>query len=184
MEAVAELPLERLEAEIAEHAAHLAAGTCRWLLLLGEFDRRAGHESWGCRSAAQWLNWRCGISLVTAREQVRVAHRLAELPLVRAAFASGELSYSKVRAIVRIATPATEETLVMWARHATAAQLERIVAQFRRVDRVQAEEAREKRAVSWSFDDGTFVLRARLGAEEGELVLAALEAAKQALAGD
>src|SRR2546421_7811509 len=119
------IPLERLEAEIATQAAHIAAGTCRWLELVAEFDRREGYADWGCRSTAHWLNWRCGVSLVSGREQVRVGRRLAELPGVRAAFATGELSYSKVRAIVRIATRETEATLVEWARHATATQLGR-----------------------------------------------------------
>src|SRR5205807_3147745 len=120
------IPLERLEAEIATQAAHIAAATCRWLELVAEFDRREGYADWGCRSTAHWLNWRCGIGVVAAREHVKVGRRLAELPVLRAAFASGELSYSKARAVVRVATPETEATLVEWARHATAAQLERI----------------------------------------------------------
>src|SRR5438445_794069 len=114
------IPLERLEAEIATQAAHIAAATCRWLELVAEFDRREGYADWGCRSTAHWLNWRCGIGVVAAREHVKVGRRLAELPGLRAAFASGELSYSKARAVVRVATPETEATLVEWARHATA----------------------------------------------------------------
>src|SRR5207244_11719490 len=91
------IPLERLEAEIATQAAHIAAGTCRWLELVAEFDRREGYADWGCRSTAHWLNWRCGVSLVSGREQVRVGRRLAELPAVRAAFATGELSFKGAR---------------------------------------------------------------------------------------
>src|SRR5438270_10363591 len=63
-----EVPLERLEAQICEGAAHLAAGIGRWLLLVGEFDRRKGYERWECRSAAFWLNWHCGISVCTAQD--------------------------------------------------------------------------------------------------------------------
>src|SRR5439155_77156 len=77
--------------------------TCRWLLLIGEFDRRSGAGDWECRSTAHWLNWRCGVSMNTAREYVRVGVALGELPTVAAAFGRGELSYSKVRAITRIA---------------------------------------------------------------------------------
>lgn len=101
-------PLEHLEHEICALSAHPSAALCRWLELVGEFDRRQGWAHQGARSCAQWLSWRCGLSLVSAREHLRVAHRLVELPLVRAAFAAGELSYSKVRALARIATPATE----------------------------------------------------------------------------
>src|SRR5438445_10374625 len=115
-----ELPLERLEAEICEGAAHLFAGMARWLLLVGEFDRRNGYERWECRSAAFWLNWHCGISIRTAQEQVRVARALEEFALVAEAFGRGELCYSKVRAITRVATPATEAQLLDWAPHAPA----------------------------------------------------------------
>jgi hypothetical protein len=70
----AAMPLERLEAEIAELAGQLAAGECRWLQLVAEYDRRSGHESWGCRTIAHWLSWHCGLDMRSAREKVRVAH--------------------------------------------------------------------------------------------------------------
>jgi hypothetical protein len=104
---ITSLPTERLEAEIVGLAAHLASSMCRWLLLVAEFDRRGGCEEWECTSTALWLSWRCAISGATAREHVRVARALEELALVRAAFETGELSYSKVRALVRAATPAS-----------------------------------------------------------------------------
>jgi hypothetical protein len=85
--------MEELEREICELSAHLAAATCRWLTLLAEWDQRGGWAEWGCRSCAQWLSWRCGIAPGAARERLRVARRLTELPLVREAFATGELSY-------------------------------------------------------------------------------------------
>ncbi len=133
------MPLERLEAEITELAGHLAAGECRWLQLIAEYDRRAGHETWGCRTIAHWLSWHCGLDVRSAREKVRVAHALEELPLVAEEFAGGRLSYSKVRAITRVATPATEEQLVMLAQHATAAQVERIVRTYRGMRSVEEE---------------------------------------------
>src|SRR5438046_4608348 len=85
---------ESLGSEICSLGAHIAAATCRWLLLIGEFDRRSGAGDWECRSTSHWLSWRCGMSLMTAREHVRVALRLAELPVVTEAFRRGELSYS------------------------------------------------------------------------------------------
>src|SRR4051812_36086801 len=115
-----EMPLERLEAEITELAGHLTAAEGRWLLLIGEYDRRAGYEEWGCRTCAFWLSWQCGLDLRAAQERVRVARALEELPLVTAEFAAGKLSYSKVRAITRVATPANEEALVELAESATA----------------------------------------------------------------
>src|SRR5438105_15716268 len=88
-----EVPLERLESELTELAANLFAAMCRWLLMLAEFDRRKGWTTWECRSCAHWLNWRCGIGTVAAREHVRVAHRLRALPQTTEAFSRGELSY-------------------------------------------------------------------------------------------
>src|SRR3954447_825298 len=117
-------PLELLEREITELASHIHAATCRWFGLVAEFDRREGWAPWGCRSCSHWVSWRCGIAPVAAREHVRVARRLTELPLVRAAFGRGELSYSKVRALTRVDGIEREAELLELAQHATAAQLE------------------------------------------------------------
>jgi hypothetical protein len=179
------MALEHLEHEIGELAAHIHAATCRWLLLVAEFDRREAWATWGAKSCGDWLSWRCGIAPRAAREQVRVARRLAELPLVCEAFGRGELSYSKVRAISRVATPNTEPQLVMTAQHATAAQLERLVRAYRGVVSTQIEHANRIHAesyVDWQWEeDGSLSLRARLPAEDGALVVKALEGARDQL---
>jgi Domain of unknown function (DUF222) len=98
--AVAEvLSLDQLQDEIAALASHIYAGTYRWLELVGELDRRGGFTESGCGSCAEWLAWRCALEPRAAREHVRVARRLPELPLMHGAFARGELSYAKVRAL-------------------------------------------------------------------------------------
>ena len=97
---LADVPTERLEAQITELAGHLAAAECRWLELVAEFDRRKGYEAWGCISCAYWLSWHCGLDLRSARDKVRVARALEDLPRIREAFAAGRISYSKVRAIM------------------------------------------------------------------------------------
>lgn len=178
---VAEVPTERLEVEITALGAHLAAATCRWLLLVGEFDRRQGWWAWGCNDCAHYLNWKCGVDRRTAREQVRVARALPGLPKTREAFSRGDLSYSKVRAITRVGTPENEETLVEWARHGTTAHLEKIVRAYRGVLRAQELEAvnerHARRYARWHHDDdGSLVFSARLDPEAGALLLAALEA--------
>src|SRR5918996_5150348 len=89
-------PLELLEREITALACEIHAATCRWLELVAEYDAREGWAQWGCRSCAHWVSWQCAIAPGPAREHVRVARRLRELALVRAAFAGGELSFSKV----------------------------------------------------------------------------------------
>ena len=110
------LSVDELEAELATLASHIYAGTCRWLELVGEIDRRGGWAEEGRGSCADWLAWRCALTPRAAREHVRVARRLPGLPLTRAAFARGELSYTKVRALTRVATAENEEGLLELAR--------------------------------------------------------------------
>src|SRR5882724_1512034 len=127
--------MDRLGDEIAELSAHLEAATARLLDLIREFDARKGWGN-GFRSCAHWLSWRVGLDPGAARERVRVARALGSLPLLAAALARGELSYAKVRALTRVATPETEERLLAVGRAGTAAHVERIVRGWRRVDRI------------------------------------------------
>src|SRR2546422_11058689 len=129
--------LDRLGDEIAEMSAHLEAATARLLDRIREFDAREGWNT-GFRSCAAWLSWRVGVDLGAARERVRVARALGTLPRLAGALARGEISYAKVRAVTRVATPETEERLLAVARAGTAEHVERIVRGWRRVDR-QAE---------------------------------------------
>ncbi len=176
----ADLPLERLEHELCELASHLEAGMARWIALLAEYDRRDGWWSWhGVRSVAEWIAWRCSISPRAAREHVRVARALRELPRIAEAFSRGELSYSKVRPLTRVATERTEADLIELARHATAAQLERMLRGYERVTREEANASQEERELWWHWDsDGSLVVRGRLPAEQGMEFLRALETSR------
>jgi hypothetical protein len=118
--------IDALGDDIAVTAAHIDAATHRLLTLIRDFDRAGGWYRQGALSCAHWLSWRIGLGLGPAREKVRVAHRLAELPLLDEAFRRGELSYSKLRAMTRVASPDNEAALLDLARNSTAAQLERI----------------------------------------------------------
>src|SRR5919109_397827 len=128
-------PLEReflaLEAKITELWGHISAATYRFLMLVAEFDRRGGPAYYGLASTAQWLNWQCGIQIGAAREKVRVARALEHLPQISASFERGEISYSKVRAMTRVATAANEPALLTVALHGTAAHVERLVRKYR-----------------------------------------------------
>ncbi len=174
----------RLGDDIAELAARIQAATCELLVMLREFDARQGWA--GFPSCAHWLHWRTGLAPGAAREKVRVARALGELPLLAAAMRRGQLSYSKVRALTRVATPANEARLLDCARCATAAQVERLTRAWQRVDR-QAEadadrlrhEGRELQ--TWVDDDGMVVVRGRLAPEVGAVVRQALEAAADRL---
>src|SRR5919109_1852298 len=178
----AELSLEELEEELATLASHLYAGTCRWLELVGELDRRGDWTEPGCGSCAEWLAWRCALLPRAAREHVRVARRLPELSLIHAAFAAGELSYSKVRALTRVADADSEQELLALARVLTAAQLERALGAYRRVTTEEANDLYADTYVTTFWDeDGALVIRGRPAPEEGALVLRALEAARDSL---
>jgi hypothetical protein len=127
-----ELPLERLEAELCTWSANLAAAEFRWFALLAEFDKRDGWQQWECHSCVSWMTWQLGLDDRTAREKLRVARELIGLPLVAEQMRLGRLSYSKVRAITRIAEPANEANLVAIALAGTTAHVERVVAAYRR----------------------------------------------------
>jgi hypothetical protein len=180
---LSDLPLELIEREIEELATRITAGNARWLELVAEFDRREGWGDTGCRSTCEWVAWRCALTPRTAREQVRVARALRELPLIREAFSAGELSYSKVRALTRVADRESEADLLELARLATAAQLERMVRAARRVTAAEAAEAQGACFVRWSWndDDGCLDVHAKLAPDEGALFIEALGAARATL---
>lgn len=163
---------QRREDELATLSAHLSAATARWLELAWEI--RAESED-----LARFLAWRCGITRREAREYVRVAEALQELPVMRAAFSRGELTFTKVRALTRVATPSSEEGLLELAGALTASQLDRALRAFRRLAPEDAREAHELEFVAYHFEeDGSLYLRARLAAEDGTLLVKALEAAR------
>ena len=177
-----EAALEDLEAEITQVWGHINAATAHFLALLAEFDRREGWAQHGVANCAHWLSWQCGIGAVAAREKVRTARALEALPKIQAAFGEGRLSYSKVRALTRVAAAETEEDLLHIALNGTAAHVERTVRGFRRVvrdlERDEAEVIQERRYLDCRRDsDGSVRLDARLAPEVGEMLLKALEAA-------
>lgn len=182
------IELEQLADRLCTLAGRIAAATAEFLRLLGEFDERQGWAGPGLRSCAHWLSWRCGISLRTARDHVRVARRLRPLPVTTRTFAEGRLSYSKVRAICRVATPATEGQLVETSLCATASQVERMT---RCIDQAAPEQApfapeqphREAARLHWRWDDdGTLRVSGRLSAKDGAALLALLRATADARA--
>src|SRR5437867_11525900 len=177
--------LDRLGDEIAELSAHLDAATAHLLDLIRDFDARGGWGN-GFRSCAAWLTWRIGLDPGAARERVRVARALGTLPRLAQALARGELSYAKVRALSRVATPETEERLLGVGRAGTAEHVERIVRGWRRLDRnTEAREAatrhRSRALHVYRDDDGMVRDRGRLEPEAGELLIQALAAARETL---
>ena len=177
---------EQLEGEITELWGHINAATFRFLSLVAEYDRTKGYERHGLMNTAQWLNWQCGIGTVAAREKVRVARALESLPQISAVFARGEVSYSKVRAMTRVATRSNESVLVSVALHGTAAHVEKLVRKYRWLEHAEAarraQVQHENRALHYFFDDaGMLVVHGRLPADVGAVVRKALDAAVEEL---
>ena len=172
--------LERLGERIAELSSRIQAATYDLLVLIREFDAQIGWSGW--TSCAHWLSWRTGLAPGAAREHVRVARALGNLPKLSDAMRRGAVSYSKVRAVTRVATPETEQALLDVAQSGTAAHVEQIVRGWRRVDRT-AERTEEKRRQdrrslrTWVDDDGMVVVQGRLTPEVGAALRRALEAA-------
>ena len=187
---LAALDAAALERQVRDGAAAIAAATCQWLQYVAEFVVRGDWADQGARTPAAWLSWAVGMAPSTAREHLRVALRLRELPLVRERFAAGRISYSKVRAVTRVAGPETEELLLTWADAAPAHVLERIVSDARRLRDVPAEDDDSTPSMTlrrgWS-DDGCYELVLRVDAATGlqvEAYLDRLVEVEQAAGGD
>jgi len=177
----AETSTHALGEAIADMAARIHAATYDLLVMLREFDARAGWNT-GFASCAHWLHWRTGINLGASREKVRVARALADLPRISAAMQRGSISYAKVRALTRAATPETEEQLLNLALAGTAMHVERFVGAWRRASRAEAAQQADVRHLNrelalWVDADGMVVIRARLAPEVGAVVQRALQAA-------
>ena len=181
------LDLDELADAICTWAGRVAAGTAHLLGLVAEFDRREGWAGTGLLSCAHWLSWKIGLSPGTAREYVRVARRLEDLPEIAQAFAAGRMSWSQVRAVTRVAEPDDGVDWVDLARHSSAAQLEQLVRGVRRARSV-AEAAADPEAAAWKLrtrerydDNGNLALTIYAPAELAPIVLAGIEAQRAEL---
>jgi len=175
---------EKLGDEITELCGYIYAATCHLLELIREFDERQYWAELGFQSCAHWLNFKCGFGMNSARERLRVAHALGDLPKISEKFSEGAISYSKVRAITRVADSSNENYLLMIATHGTAHHVERFIAQFRRAEKLQdaefANDQYQKREVTYYYDhDGCVVMKARIPADQGEVIIKALEMAME-----
>jgi hypothetical protein len=176
--------IDDLDREICALARHMNAETYRLLVLVREFDDRFGWAKWGLRNCAEWLAWRCGLSLSAAREKVRTAQSLRGLPTISAAFADGRLSYSKVRALTRVTQMHDEDALLDYALRATAPQVEERCRQIRNVEpesSVNAWRAWERRSLTLIRDEARGIMRisVEVPVEQGEVIAQALERAAE-----
>ena len=178
--------LYQLGERIAALAERINAAEARMMTLIADFDRRGGWKDGGYSSCAEWLAWRLGMKIGPARERVRAARALENLPQTADALASGTISYTKVRALTRVATPEQEGELLKFARASSAAKLERTLRMWKKLSRdeeLTAEQARRRsRTFSVFVDgDGMYVVKGRLEPEVGAVLMRAVEAASDAL---
>ena len=174
--------IDDLDAAIGKLARQMSRDTYRLLMLVVEFDDRFGWVRWGFRNCAEWLAYRCDLSVSAAREKVRTAHALRSMPKIAAAFAEGRLSYSKVRALTRVAEGRDEEALLAYALEVTAPQVEERCRELRNVEPESvsgALRAWQRRSLTLFRNTARRVttIRVEVPIEQGDLVRKALERA-------
>ena len=176
-------PIEDLDRNILTLCSHINAATYELLVLIREFDERAGWLKWGLKNCAEWLAWRCDFSMTTALEKVRVAHALKTLPGISEAFASGELSYSKVRALTRVASRTNEDELLLFALRATASHVAERCRELRcgsadSIDSATRAYANRSLRVRRDAHRHTMTITVELPLDTGELLEKALDKAR------
>ena len=162
---------------VVHMAAHINVADWRFVKLIAAMDRTRSWREGGYCNLGNWLDHRCGLGPCASRERIRIGRALAKLPRIDAAFRDGAISYSKVRAITRVATPHTEAMLLAIAERSSAAQLESLVRTYERVGpsdrkRVSSE---QRRSLTWHYEDGMLIMTAAVPAERGALVIKALQ---------
>jgi hypothetical protein len=177
------LSIDELDRDIVTLSDRINAGTFELLVLIRQFDERAGWLKWGLANCAEWLHWRCDLSMSTAREKVRVAHALKTLPMMTTAFSKGELSYSKVRALTRVARVDNEEALLGFALKTTASRVEERCRELRCGTVASVGEANRAYAcrslrVNRDSERGTMTITVELPLETGQLIEKALDRAR------
>ena len=166
-----------LRRAVTRMAAHINLADWRFIKLIAAMERTRGWQEGGYCNLGNWLDHRCGLGPCASRERIRIGRALARLPRIDAAFRDGVISYSKVRAITRVATPDTDAMLLAIAEGSSAAHLESLVRTYERVggsDRKRAS-SEQRRGLSWRYEDGMLVITAAVPAERGALVIKALQ---------
>lgn len=175
------LSIDSLEEQIGLLCGHLNAANCRLLELIGELDHREPWGAFGCKSCAHYLNWKCGIALGAAREKTRTARALRELPAIHEAFRAGRISYSKVRALTRVATPENENDLLEIAFGGTASHVETVVRHYRQMQAAEDPAAvfHSRELTCYFDDDGMLVIQGRLAADQGAIFMQAMDTLRE-----
>ncbi len=178
------VPADEIEAMLVSWSAREASVKAELLTVLAVFVERRGWERWECSSPQQWLSWKCGLGRVAASEHVRVAVALTRLPAIHQALRDGRITWSKVRAITRVATPDSEPDWLLLAEAGTADHVERVVQAFRRVTPAHVEQQHAERRLWVTIDDdGSTVLHAKLPTEIGNAIYEGIRSSTEPVKG-
>ena len=164
----------------------ITAATREFLRAVACCDRHRDWSEEGFACCADWLAWRIGVTRGTAREKVRAARALEELPLISGAMERGEVSFSQVRALTRVAQPESEAELLEFARSGSTASLERLVRGWKTMGREAEQRTERVRHAQRRFSvypdgDGMYEIRGTLTPEVAAVLMRAVEAAGDAL---
>jgi Domain of unknown function (DUF222)/HNH endonuclease len=176
-----------LEERIGILAGRIHAATAELVDLSAALDSDGTWSGIGMRTCAHWLSINIGVDVWVGGEMVRAGHALKNLPALHAAFADERLSFDKIRAVTKVATPADDELWLEIALQASGGQLARICRGVRRAleadDPRHAGDALLNRGLRlWWRDDGMLEFLGVLPKEEGAIVVAAIEAAAHRIA--
>ncbi len=165
----------------------IASNQCAQIEWLVHFDDLEGWRTSGCRHCCAWINNELGISLPLAWEYLRVGRKLKVLPIMRALFRSGRLTWSKVRILSRVATEGNESSLCRVAVDASATDVERLCNEYRWSEDEKSELAEEQyqamlqynaRSLTWSkAGNGNTIIKISLPPDLAQAVLNSVESA-------
>jgi hypothetical protein len=158
-------------------AATLSATHAALLEVLTVIDERELWRADGCCSFQDWITMRFGVSRKTAHEWVETERSLVGLPHLARAFADGELSWDKTKAVAAMADPECDEAVTSEARYIDAARLESAARRARAVSLEEAEQRQRERffALRRSPSMGGVRLSGFLPDVDGETLIKAIE---------
>jgi hypothetical protein len=121
------LPIDTIEERLVTAARRHHLEERNMAYWLYEIETRTLYQERGFTSIGDYASELIGITPRKAQYLVFIAHRLLKLPVIAAAFDSGDISWTKVREIVRVAKPETEEEWLRKAARLSNRELEREV---------------------------------------------------------